>query len=171
MAIDYSKPSKEVLVQKINQDNSTTFTVDQLDFGPPVVIEPVLNRNTRIVLLARANSGFTGTTAVTYRRRLASKWETQVNKVFSANGATHIAELLPQINLAFGTGLVAAEIEDGPLPLFQGLTPSGTLPFVVKIKPECLMYVGQATLQLRRADIGLTQVLLNADLGVLPQEI
>lgn len=168
MAIDYTKPSKDVVVQKVNRDNGTSLTADMVDFGVPSPTGAV--PNTAVLLTARPNSGLTGQIQIKYNRRNLARFAQQPGTTFSLNQATQVSELLAAINLQYAVNISADEIEDGPLPVFSGPTPPATQPFVLKAKASSLMYYGEVTLQVRRADIQLSALITTPVLTDLPAD-
>lgn len=168
MSVDYTKPSKDVVVQKVNRDNGTSLTADMVDFGVPAPSGAV--PNTRVTMTARPNMGFTGSVEITYNRRSLARFAQQPVTVFSLNQAVMISELLAAINAQYAVNISAAEIVDGPLPAFLGNTPAATLPFVLTAQPGSLMYYGQVTLYVRRADIQLSSLITIPVLTDLPAD-
>lgn len=168
MVINYTKPSKDVLVQKVNRDNGTSLTADMVDFGVPGPSGTI--PNTKVVMTARPNSGFSGQVAITYNRRNLANFAQQPVTTFSVNDATRVVDLLAAINQQYQVNIAADEIEDAPLPVFSGPTPGATLPFVLKALAGSLMYQGQVTLQLRRRDILLSDIVLVPVLADVPAD-
>lgn len=169
MAIDYTQPSKDVLVQKVNRDNGTSLTAGMVDFGSPV--STGITPNTQVVMTARANSGYSGSVSIKYNRRNLQRFEADPVTTFSANSATRVSDLLTAINQQYQINIAPEELVDAPLPVFDPLTPNATLPFVLQAQPSSLMYVGAATLQLRRADIALGAIVTQAVLNDLPADL
>lgn len=174
MAIDFTKSCKEVLLQRINQDNGTSFTANMVDFGVPTpiagVVEAAGARNTTILIMPRAGSGLKGSVTLSYRRRNLNQFENSANNTFTKGGAIKIIDLLATIRTQLGIGLDEDDILDGVLPIFTGVLPNATMPFFLEASPACLAYVGKCMLYVRRQDIDLSSIITVPNLGVLPNE-
>jgi hypothetical protein len=154
--IDYTQSPQEILTAMINRENGTTLLAEQLVFGlPQVSIGPT---NTTVTCSGAAGSGFTGTVTLNYNRIAMSSVPGTRTKTFTAGNAVLISALLPLINELYAINLRSSDILDGPLPLFEGLTPGEVKPFTLTVTTSCLVYQGSVNLYIRRRDIDLPTV-------------
>lgn len=167
--IDFTQSSQQILTAMINRDNATSFSPTALVFGTPAInTNPLSPRNTSIAVSAAANSGFRGSVQLNYDRLNLANVPGVRSLVFTAPaGVTTIIGLLALLNAAYRINLTSADILDGPLPVFTGLTPSQELPFNLIALPASVVFLGSVQLWLRRADIDLSAVIVDPVLSTI----
>lgn len=105
----------------LNQNLSITtpFTLSQINIGTPSSYsDPTGRSNAQVTVSAKTGSGYRGSMTAYYNRR-------PLDFVFNSNvpwllgtisSDTTIRALIPQINSAYGVGLDATDVVDGPVP-------------------------------------------------------
>ena len=133
MAI-YSKTTKQMVVALINSGNpQLPFPINETDFEfslPEVITDPGNGHNTRIRIMAKPNTDYTGNVLVTYRRldmsRIFKNMTLHVQNWIANNGATgtvltNIRTLLPLYGEKYGFNFNPIEWIDGTLSGYNGV--------------------------------------------------
>lgn len=165
MAI-YSKTTKQMVVDLINQGNpQLPFQINETDFEfslPEVIVDPGNGHNTRIRVMAKPNTNYTGNVVLTYRRldiaRIFKNVTPHVQSWIANNGAngtvlTTARNLLPLYGEKYGFNFNPTEWTDVNLNGYNGirgdlwnLTPLATnLAFVGTL--PCRWEIGERTLE------------------------
>jgi hypothetical protein len=165
MAI-YSKTTKQMVVALINAGNpQLPFPINETDFDfsiPEVITDPGNGHNTRIRVMAKPNTNYTGNVLLTYRRldiaRIFKNVTPHVQNWIANTGAnstvlTTARNLLPLYGEKYGFNFNPAEWTDVNLTGYNGvrgdlwnLTPLATnLAFVGTV--PCRWEIGERTLE------------------------
>ena len=108
--IPLNQSPKEICLALLNRDNSTNFTLNQIDFISMEPTQGSFARNTKITVTALPNAPYSGTEDVFYNRLdLAEQWATTVC-VARIDGPTNAVDLLPAINATYELNITADDI-------------------------------------------------------------
>lgn len=136
-----NKPSKELLLDILNATWKKAYTLSQVDFEELRVMPKDHVMNTQVTVKPIGTvPGLKEPKNVYYNRlnlALFGKKFGGKNGVLDVQDSsfTTIAQLLPQINAAFGTAMDVTDIVDGPIPAGKKL--------VIKAHPTSFVYFGQ----------------------------
>lgn len=139
--IDYlNKPGKELLLDLVNDDNKSTFTFEQVSFGPPVVVSMNQDeRNTSCVVTADPTSPWYGSTPIYYERLFFERMFVDQDVEASSDEVQNDAQLLAALNAEFGLEMQPTDV-----------TITGTYPrpghkgeVTVTAKPGSYVYLGE----------------------------
>lgn len=160
-ASDFTKPSKEIVVDLINADNSTSYTAGDLSFGyPQPITDP--QRNTEIQLTPTAQAHRVGWVKVRYNRiDLAEVPGTRSVTFFVATSYTHAHDLVARINSRYHIRLSSVDFVDLPLPAFDEQAD-----FTLTAGADSPVFIGDVTLDLHRA-IQIVSQFTDAHIGAL----
>ena len=164
---DFTKDPKQIVLDLINNDNTSSLTLDLLDFGLPTVTTGASPaRDTTLTLTAKTGSGYTGSQTVLYNRVDLATIPGARSTVFQKGDATQISQLIPEINTAYSINLTAADYVDGALPTFTG-APNEQHDFQVVASEDSYVYKNSVTLTVKADDIPLSSVITNTTLNGL----
>lgn len=161
---DFTKAPEQILLDLINNDNTSALTTAQVTLGTPSTSGGA--ENTSVTLTAVAGSGYSGSQTVTYNRVDIATVPGSRPTEFPVGSATKISDMLPQINAQYQINLTAADIVDATLPTFDG-TPNEVKTFELVMAAGALVYLNQVTLSIHANDIPLTTVITNTALNGL----
>lgn len=138
--------SKEALLAELNADNTTSFTIDDIDFSIPKVIngtwrEEVVNGNTAIRLTGKGEFG--GQKIVTYTRRDLSNLQHLPWLKVGPGRATSTHGLLKGLRAFTGLDFTSDDLEDLPL-----VVDNGQISAVLTAKPGSVGWVGSVQIPL-----------------------
>lgn len=165
--LDFTKAPEQIVLDQINNDNTSALTLQQVSFGLPTVVSgtsPV--RDTQVTVSAVANEGYSGSVVVQYNRVNISTVPGSRSTVFPKGSAVNISDLIPQINTAYQINLTAADYTDAALPTFSG-TPNEEHTFQLVISSDSLPFENSVTLTVKANDIPLSTVITTATLNGL----
>lgn len=165
---DFTKDPEQIVLDLINNDNTTTITEAQVTFGLPSAAPgetPPLD--TQLTLTAVALSGYTGSQTVTYNRVPFSTVPGSRSTTFALGAAVNISDLVTAINAAYQLNLQPADFVDGALPTFTDEEPGETLPFDLVAGEDSLVFSGTVSLLVQRNDIALSSVITTTALSGL----
>jgi hypothetical protein len=137
IALDFNQPAVDILLDQLNYDNNSGITPTLVVFQNPSANATGAQRNTTVQITSVEGSGFTGSVDWQYNRVDIS--------IVPGIRSTLISQLLPNINLAYGIQLTAADIVDGPIPTFIGL-PNEKHNFTLVIAANSLVYYNSVVL-------------------------
>lgn len=133
MAI-YSKTPKQLVVDLINQGNpQLPFLINETDFNfslPEVITDPGNGHNTRIRIMAKPNTNYTGNLLVTYRRldiaRIFKNVTPFVQKWIANSGITsgnliQLKDILPLFSDKYGFNFIPEDWNDKALTGYNGI--------------------------------------------------
>jgi hypothetical protein len=164
---DFTKDPKQILLDLINDQNSSSLQVAMLTFGLPTAAtgsSPA--RDTDLILTAVQGSGYTGSVTVSYNRVDMATIPGVRATVFQKGDATKISDLIPEINTAYQLALTTDDYVDGALPTFTG-TPNEQHDFNVVAGADSIPYRGTMILQVKADDIPLSSVITTTTLNGL----
>lgn len=162
---DFTKLPAEIIVDLINYDNGTTLTTNSLSFGLPSPITG--ERNTQVTATALAGSYYTGSVNLTYNRIDLLEVPGVRSKVFEiAYGAT-IADIIPDINLAYAINLTVDDFVDGLLPDFTDHIPNEEKTFELVANSKSLIFINSVVLSAVRRDVELSTIITKTMLSGL----
>lgn len=164
---DFTKVSKQIVLDLINFDNQSSLTASDIAFGIPAVnTDPTPPRNTKLTVTAEPNSGLAGSVEVQYDRVNLSLLAGTMSKEFSVGNATMISDIIPEINARYHVNLAADDYVDASLPAFAG-EPNEILPVDVVAKAGSLVWIGTYQFNLRAEDIPLSMAITTTTLNGL----
>lgn len=106
----------QAILNLVNSEARQVFSYSQISISNPSVSNEVAGCDTVITIGALAGSGYIGTCNLYYSRIPVSRVFASTQFLLPAiTAATTVSALLPQINTAYGTYLVASDIIDGPV--------------------------------------------------------
>jgi hypothetical protein len=165
--LDFTKAPEQILLDQINNDNSSALTLTQVSFGLPTTVggaSPA--RDTQVTVSAVAGEGYSGSVVVEYNRVNISTVPGARSTIFPKGSAVNISDLIPQINAAYQINLTTADYTDGPLPTFTG-TPNEEHTFQLVMNSDSLPFENSVTLTVKANDIPLSSVITTATLNGL----
>jgi hypothetical protein len=170
LALDFDQPAVNILLDQINYDNNAQITPQYVTFGIPSANASGAARNTTLVITAVAGSNFVGSVAWQYNRvDISIVPGIRSTLILVPQNAENISDLLPNINLAYGIQLTAADIIDGPLPTFQGL-PNEKHNFTLTIAAQSLVYINAVTLTAFQDGTAFSEVVTAAGDNVITSD-
>lgn len=141
--IDYTKPSKEILIALINQKNGTALRAQDLVISDPAVaVNTSLHTNTVVNISSATGSGYFGSRDIAYDRFDIA--EILGSKPLELQPITELTlvEFLPAINTAYGTFLKEEDIYDVAIPPYDPLHPTAIRTVTLVINPNSYFYYG-----------------------------
>lgn len=139
-----NKVGKELLLDLLNRENGTAFSLADITFSNPQVIEnPTTFRNTKVVLSAKPGGQYVGTRVVDYHRiDIAALLKEPYRRVIGV-GVTISSDLVPILNTRFGLQLIPSDIVLEPVD-------TTTLPVTYRLKmtESCYAFIGEVDLSL-----------------------
>ena len=166
MANDFSKVSKQILIDQINTDNSTALTDQIIGFALPVAGAEGDPKNTSLVVNALPGSGYTGNVTVTYNRVALSAFVGSKDLTFQKGDATTLKDLIPEINTLLGFNLQDDDYVDAAIPTFTG-EPNEEHDVILAANADSLAYIGSITITVKGADVELSTVITTTVLNGL----
>lgn len=166
MANDFSKVSKQVLIDQINTDNSTSLTDALISFGLPTAAQEGSAKNTELTVSAVPGSGYTGSVVVEYNRVSLADFVGSKVLDFQKGDADNLSDLIPEINALLGTNLQPDDYVDVALPTFTG-TPNEEHDVQLAAAADSLAYLNSITITVKGADIPLSSVITTTVLNGL----
>lgn len=155
------------IIAEANRLNNIALKMSDIVFQVPTPASGgTTTKNTTVVLRASPSAPYTDSVPVNYDRLdLATVFaHTPVNtyaKVRAFKPAT-IHDLIPALNLTYGTEFSANDIEDGPLTLVDG---GGTA--LIKAKPGSFTWLGEFTVTVAPGDMNLEREVVSTNLNGL----
>lgn len=165
--LDFTKLPAEIVLDQINNDNSSSLTTAQVSFGIPTAAtgtSPV--RDTDLTVSAVPNQGYTGDVIVHYNRVDMATIPGTRSTTFPKGTATKISDLIPQINAAYQLNLQPEDYKDADLPTFSG-APNEKHDFQLSAGEDSLCFKNSVTLTVHADDIPLASVITNQTLNGL----
>lgn len=169
---DFTKPAQQIIVDLVNNDNTTALTPGLLTFGLPSVPTGSPARDTDLTLTAIAGSGYTGSVTVHYNRVNLADVPGARSTDFPLGDAVNVSDLIPEINAAYGIALsntvdpTHPDFTDGALPTFTG-EPNEDHTFPLIADADSLVWENQVTLSVHGNDIPLDTVVTSTTLNGL----
>jgi hypothetical protein len=164
---DFTKQPEEILVDLINADNGTAFSVTQLYFGLPRVLPVGENRNTTLDIFANEGSGYAGAVNVRYNRVSLSVVPGNRSRNFDVGNALSLRDLVARINERYGIRLTQRDYVNVAIPVMQ---PGERTAITLQAGADSLVYQGNTVLTLV-SDIGnaiyLNSVVTDTELDTL----
>ncbi len=118
----------------------------------------------RLEITAVAGKGYFGSVFLNYRRNDIETFIGTKPKVFLNGTATHVADLIGEINADYQMNLQPEDYYNDILPVFAESSTLQFLPFNLRIKPGSLFFLGTVELSLQRKAVALSQYILNTTL-------
>ncbi len=166
MASDFSKASNQIVIDLINEANSTPLALNVVDLGLPTANGEGAARNTSVTVTAKVGSGYKDAVTVTYNRLQISGF-TEEQITLPVGDAVNISDLIPELNSALGVNLQPGEFTDGPIPAFQGGVANETVDVEIVISADSLAYLGSITIKVKADDISLQDIVTVTELDGL----
>lgn len=165
--LDFTKAPEQIVLDQINNDNSSALTLTQVSFGLPTAATGTSPaRDTDCTVSSIANEGYSGSVVVHYNRVDISTVPGSRSKIFPKGSAVNISDLVPQINAAYQINLTSADYTDAALPTFTG-EPNEEHDFQLTISSDSLPFKNSVTLTVKANDIPLSSVITTATLNGL----
>lgn len=157
--LDFTKNPNQILLDQINNDNTSALTLAQISYGlPTAATGPTPPADTTITVISADGSGFTGSVNINYNRVDLSTIPGTRSTTFTLGDAVNVSDLIPEINTAYQINLTASDYEDAVLPTFTG-TPDEMHDFQVAANADSVVYEGTVTLTVQGNDIPLSSVI------------
>lgn len=163
---DFTKSAVQILIDQINEDNTSTLTPALINFGA-VAVDGGGLRNSNITATAVGGSGYTGSVQFKYDRVDLATIPGARPTAFLVGDAINLADLIDEINVAYQLGLTAADFVDVAIPAFPGTEPHETQTINLAAKATSLIYRGTLVLTLDANDVTLASVVPNTTLNGL----
>lgn len=165
--MSYQAISLPDLLVELNKANSTTFTMNDIVFANPQVVagtwkDKTTQKNTGVVVTAKAGSAFQGRANILYDRLPLSALDPTKLKGFqlAAYQPAKIYDLLPWLKYWNGLQLTSDDINDGDL-VDNG---DGTKTAVISAKPTSYGWQGSVSILVKPGGASLNSALTTADL-------
>lgn len=156
MAINYNQTSTAMLLQLINEDNGTTITQADINFGTPSTYAGTGGRDTQVTVSPKIGRPFTGTFTFHYKRlNLGQAWPAGIQfTTGTAYADTHA--VLNLINTQYNLQLDTSDITNTT---FTGGVATLTA------APQSLVWKGTVQITLNAPSVALTTVFTVAELN------
>lgn len=161
---------KVAILADANKINGEALTQDDLTFSEAkavssIVPPPITTRNSAVRVIAKPTAPYTDDQVLFYNRldfaQVFKDLPMSTYCKLPVFQPKRIHDLIPAFNNYFGTALVPADIEDGPVTVdAQG---AGTAVF--KAQPGSLGWIGEVTVYIRQGDALLADFLVNRQLS------
>lgn len=141
--IDYTQPSKKILIDLINRKNGTNLRVQDFSISDPEVdVNAEIGTDTKVTLTPLAGSGYYGVRSQYYTRM-------NVDTIFGVQPITvqpttqvSLSEFLPEINAFYGIHLKEEDIYDTAIPAYDPLHPTAPRSVTLAIRPTSYFFQG-----------------------------
>ncbi len=163
---DFTKPDLQILLDQINEDNTSSLTTSLVTFGA-VAVDGGGIRNSNITATSTIGSGYSGNVAFKYDRVDLATIPGARSTTFQAGDATHISDLIEEINTAYQLNLTVADFVDVVIPAFPGDAPHETQQITLTASATSLIYRGALVLTVDANDIPLSSVITTTTLNGL----
>lgn len=155
--LDFTKSSKEIILDLINRDNQRDLTFDEVSFSEPEVNPSNYPRNTNVVVSADDGGGYQGEQTMHYNRLYLGKFfENTTPIIIMDENPADTHEALSVINNTYNLGMSTEDIE------FEEI--AGRY-HTFKAKPHSYVWLGEVEFEIRLTDddddIDLAHVLTN----------
>lgn len=163
---DFTKAAQQILLDQINEDNGSSLTPALVTFGA-VAVDNGGVRNSKINAAANQGSGYSGSVDFLYNRVDVATIPGARPTVFQVGDATHLSDLIDEINTAYQLALTVDDYIDVLIPAFPGTAPHETQTIDLVAKGTSLIYLGTLTLTIDANDIPLSSVITTTTLNGL----
>lgn len=162
---DFTKSDVQILLDQINEDNTSSLTPALVTFGAVATDAGV--RNSKITVTSQAGSGYTGSVEVFYNRVDLATVPGARSTTFQVGDATNLSDLIDEINTAYQLNLTANDFVDVAIPAFPGEEPHETQTINLTAKATSLIFRGELVLTVNANDIPLSSVVTTTTLNGL----
>lgn len=159
---DFSKMPDQIVLDLINEENSSSLTLELVEFGKPFIAS-MAEANTELEVTAKDGSGYKGSVTVAYNRLDVQGFVPIMvgsGLVLPVGDAVKFSDLIPEINVALGINLTEGDYVDGDIGEWAG-TLNETKEIVIPMHAESYVFTGGLTLTLVTDDILLSEVIVN----------
>lgn len=163
---DFTKSAVQILIDQINEDNTSALTPALVTFGA-VAVDGGGVRNSNISATAVGGSGYTGSVEFKYNRVDLASIPGSRSTEFQVGDATNLSDLIDEINVAYQLALTADDFVDAAIPAFPGEEPHETQTINLVAKATSLIFRGQLTLTIDANDVPLSNVITTTTLNGL----
>ena len=171
---DFTKSAQQIIIDLVNNDNTLALVPASVTFGVPTAatVGGSIVRDTDLTLTAVEGSGYTGSATIHYNRVDLSVVPGTRSTTFPKGDATHVSDLLPEINAAYGINMSNTadaqhpDFVEAALPTFTG-TPNEEHTFQFTADANSLVWENSVTLTVHADDIPLSTAITNATLNGL----
>lgn len=157
---DFSKGSKQAVMDLINASNQTEFTDVQIDIRDVTVRDE--ERNVSVIAVAKQGSGYSGMVEMLYRR-VALNEIPDVEAGLTEYDMEKYSDLLAYFMDMHGVLMVSeditingADLDNEDLPVVQEY--DQPMQFVVAAKPQSFAWFGSVTLEITRTRVNLADI-------------
>lgn len=150
---NFKQANAKIIVDLINESNSTSLTVGQLTFAAPVA---GVAEATTLVVSSATGSGYRGDVEVSYNRVPMSFMNTNEPGLVIETPAETVYGLIDFLNTTFGIQLTEADLVDGALPAGEA---DVNKDLVITAAADSLVWFGPVTLQVTMPLVTLNTVL------------
>jgi len=160
----------QIIIDLINYENNTTFTMAQLDIDNAGAYEGIKAADTTAQVHARANSGFTDSLTINYTRISLDSFNDagQSYIALTAPYGTTWAGIVALVNAKCDIALTAADYQDEPT--FANMT-GGDVVWTLHAATGSLIYQGSVSLHIALKIDTLSSHITEVNLGGLEQFI
>lgn len=165
---NYVQTSSKILLDLINNDNSTSLAQSAITFGAPTVVaeDNASGLITEIVATAASGSGYFGSQTFTYNRVDLGFMLVNEPDLLIETEVTSVYDLLPALNAAFGIQLSTDDIVDAVIPATE---PDVNTPVTITAKATSLVWAKSVTINVTKPLVALSSVLTQTTLdGLYP---
>lgn len=157
--------ARAAIIAQVNTENNIALKIADVVFQAPAVASGgVTTKNTSVVLRAAPAAPYTDSVQVYYNRLDFGVVfaHTPINTYAKCRAfrPARIHDLIPAINMTYGTELSTIDIVDGPLTLENG---NGTA--LIKAAPTSFTWIGEFTLTIAPGDMILEREVTKTDLN------
>lgn len=159
---DFTQSDKDIITALLLFDNpGVTLASNLVDYLNPRPLAPGAARNTALTVAPRPGSGYEGEADVYYNRLDIQEFVDVVNGdqiELMAGTATHLSDLIAEINVLLGINLSDADYQDAALPVFDDI-PNQIIDVTVPIRLTSLIFTGTLMFAIKRNGIPLEEVI------------
>ena len=110
-----AKPSRELLIDLINQNTRKEFASDELSFDPPEALTTLGAHDTKVMLHVDKKSGYQGSMPVYYNRAPIAVAIATPTTSPGITSASTIHASLSALNARYGTNFTSTDVVDAPI--------------------------------------------------------
>lgn len=163
---DFTKADVQILLDQINADNSSSLTTSLVTFGA-VAVDSGGVRNSNITVSANVGSGYTGNVQLKYDRVDLATIPGSRSTEFQVGAATHVSDLIAQVNAAYQLNMTAADFVDASIPAFPGVAPHEKQTINLVASATSLIFHGTLVLTIDANDMPLSNAITTTTLNGL----
>lgn len=160
---DFSKTPSEIILDLINQVNSSNLTDALVTLGiPTVTTTSGATWNTDLTVTSKTGSGYSGSVVVNYNRLDVQGFLFGNALSIPLGDKLKLSDCIPEINAALHVNITADDYIDATITDTAGAwegTPNETKTIVMQMNPDSLVFIGTLTFTIHSNDIPLGSVI------------